>query len=222
MRCNSVLKSQRGFSLMEVMAAAMVLSIFIAGIGAIWVTGDRRVDDLVLRQKAVFVANMEMERLTTLYDTTSFGVLAPVTTTGYTEVSAFPATRLTYPAPVTPYSGGGSSDFTVTTANAFTTGDSFKLYVAANLLPALNRNYLWLDQSQGVMARVSWSATNVSPNPCTGSDGCGCLSYSGLLGGSCQKIVLYLEYPFRLVSGTPTAGANLQTLTLATIVGRRT
>lgn len=222
MRCNSHLKSQRGFSLMEVMAAAMILSIFIAGIGAVWVTGDRRVDALMLRQKAVFVANMEMERLTTLYDTTSFGVLAPVSTTGYTEVSAFPATRLTYPAPVTPYSGAGGTDFTVTTASAFTSGDSFQVYVASNILTSLNRNYLWLDKNQGVMARVSWTASNITPNPCTGTDGCGCLSYSGLLGGSCQKIVLYLEYPFRLVAGVPTAGSSLQTVTLATIVGRRT
>lgn len=222
MRCNSLLKSQRGFSLMEVMAAAMVLSIFIAGIGAIWVTGDRRVDALVLRQRAVFLANAEMERLTTLYDTTSFGASAPVTTTGYTEVAAFPATRLTYPAPVTPYSGGPGSDFTVTTASGFVSGDSFQVYVASDLFSSLNRNYLWLDKNQGVMARVSWSASNITPNPCTRTDGCGCLSYSGSSGGSCQKIVLYLEYPFRLVSDTPTAGANLQTVTLASIVGRRT
>ena len=50
----------------------MILSIFIVAIGACWITADRRVNDLVLRQKAIFVANGEMERLTTLYDTTSF------------------------------------------------------------------------------------------------------------------------------------------------------
>jgi len=43
-----------------------------------------------------------------------------------------------------------------------------------------------------------------------------------LLAGNCQKLVLYLEYPYRLVSGNPVAASPLQTLTLSTIVGRHT
>ena len=38
--------NQRGFSLIEVMSAAMVLSIFITAIGAIWISADRRVNEL--------------------------------------------------------------------------------------------------------------------------------------------------------------------------------
>ena len=55
-----------------------------------------------------------------------------------------------------------------------------------------------------------------------GGDGCGCLSYVGLLSGSCQRLDLYLEYPYRLVGGSPAAGSNLQTVILSTIVGRHT
>ena len=44
----------------------------------------------------------------------------------------------------------------------------------------------------------------------------------GLLPGSCQKLDLYVEYPYRLVSGNPVAASPLQTLTLSTIVGRHT
>jgi hypothetical protein len=41
-----------------------------------------------------------------------------------------------------------------------------------------------------------------------------------LLAGNCQKLILYLEYPYRLVSGNPVAASTLQTISLTTIVGR--
>lgn len=223
MRSNRHLHGQRGFTLIEAMSAAMVLSIFIVAVGACWVVSDRRINDLMLRQQAVFAANAEMERLTVLYDTTSFGVLGPTATTGYDGPSYLPANRLTYPTSATPYSGGPASEFIVTTAANFQSGDTFQVFVNSQLVPALNRAYLWLDQGQGVMARVSWKATNITPAACVvGGDGCWCLGYIGTLGlgGNCQRIDLYLEYPYRLVSGSPTAGAPLQTVVLSSIVGR--
>jgi prepilin-type N-terminal cleavage/methylation domain-containing protein len=213
---------QHGFSLIEVMTASMILSIFIVAIGACWITADRRVDDLVLRQKAIFAANGEMERLTTLYDTTSFGLLGPVSTTGYDGPAYLPANRMIYPNSLSGYSGGPASDFTTTSTATFQ-GDPFAVYITSQLLPALNRSYLWVDQGEGVMARVSWKATSLSPASCVvGGDGCGCLSYLGLLSGSCQRIDLFLEYPYRMVAGAPVAGTTLQTVILSTIVGRHT
>jgi prepilin-type N-terminal cleavage/methylation domain-containing protein len=216
------LKNQRGFSLIEVMAAAMVLSIFITALGAIWVSADRRVNDLVMRQKATFVANMEMERLTTLYGTTAFGSLGPVSTTGYTETAAFPSTRLIYPTSLSPLYIPGPQDYTTTSSNTFVSGDSFEVYVANNFLSSLNRSYVWIDQASGVMGRISWTTSKISPNPCIGLDSCNCLDPTGLLPGNCQKLVLYLEYPYRLVSGNPVAASTLQTISLSTIVGRHT
>ena len=213
---------QHGFSLIEVMTASMILSIFIVAIGACWVTADRRVNDLVLRQKAIFAANGEMERLTTLYDTTSFGLLGPVSTTGYDGPAYLPTSRLIYPNALGGYTGGGA-DFTTTSTATFQSGDTFQVYIDSQLLPALSRSYLWVDQGQGVMARVSWKATNITPSArVVGGDGCGCLSYAGILSGSCQRIDLFLEYPYRLVFGSAVAGSTLQTVILSTIVGRHT
>jgi len=220
---NSASHRQHGFSLIEVMTASMILSIFILAIGACWITADRRVNDLVLRQKAIFAANSEMERLTTLYDTTSFGLLGPVSTTGYDGPAFLPANRLIYPNALSGYTGGATSDFITSSAATFQSGDAFQVYINSQLLPSMNRSYLWMDQAQGVMARLSWIATNISPAAClVGGDGCGCLSYIGLLSASCQRIDLFLEYPYRMVSGSPVAGSALQTVVLSTIVGRHT
>jgi prepilin-type N-terminal cleavage/methylation domain-containing protein len=213
---------QRGFSLIEVMSAAMVLSIFITAIGAIWITADRRINELVTRQKAIFAANMEMERITTLYDTTAFGSTGPVSSTGYTETPAFPSTRLIYPTTLSPIYIPGGQDYTTTSTGTFASTDSFEVLVSNNLVPSLNRSYVWIDKAQGVMGRVSWSTSGITPSPCIGLDSCSCLDPTGLLSAQCQKLVLYLEYPYRLVSSNPVPGSNLRTLTLATIVGRHT
>jgi prepilin-type N-terminal cleavage/methylation domain-containing protein len=214
--------NQRGFSLIEVLSAAMVLSIFITAIGAIWISSDRRVNELLIREIAIFVANMEMERITTLYDTTLFGSTGPVTTTGYTETPVFPSTRLIYPTTLSPIYIPGGQDYTTTSTSTFTSGDNFGVLISNNLLSSLNRSYIWIDKTQGVMGRISWTASGISANPCAGLDGCNCLDSTGLLSTQCQKLVLYLEYPYRLVSGNPVVGSNLRTLTLATVVGRHT
>jgi prepilin-type N-terminal cleavage/methylation domain-containing protein len=214
--------SQRGFTLIEVMSAAMILSILVLGIGSAWVVADRDVTHLMNRQKAIFAADTEMERLTALYATTSFGFLGPATTTGYTETPTFPSTRLAYPNGLTPYLTG-DNDYTTSSATGFQTGSPFQVWVNTNLLSSLNRNYVWLDQAHNVMARLSWTVTNITPSSCVvGGDRCACLNYLGFLGGSCQMLVLYLEYPYRLTAGAPVSDSNLQTISLATIVGRHT
>lgn len=222
MRCPSK-TGQAGFSLIEVLAASMVLSIFITALGASWLAADRSINALVLRQKAIFIASSEMERLTTLYDTTNFGGSGPVLTTGYTETSYLPLTRFVYPTPLTPYSGGPASDFTTTSTSAFQTGSPFQVLINSQLLPVMNRSFVWIDQAQGVMARLSWTTTAITPASCVvGGDGCGCLAPSGVGSAQCQRLDVYLEYPYRLTSGTPTAGSNLKTIVLSTFVGRHT
>jgi prepilin-type N-terminal cleavage/methylation domain-containing protein len=214
--------SQRGFTLIEVMSAAMILSILVLGIGSAWVVADRDVTHLMNRQKAIFAADAEMERLTALYATTSFGLFGATSTTGYTETPTFPSTRLAYPNGLAPYSAG-NNDYTTSSASSFQTGSPFQVWVNTNLFSSLNRNYIWIDQSHNVMARLSWTVTNITPSACVvGSDGCACLNYFGILGGSCQKLFLYLEYPYRLTGGAPVADSSLQTISLATIVGRHT
>jgi len=222
MRCSDRLKGQRGFTLMEVMTAALILSALVVSIGSGWVVADRETSNLITRQKAIFVADAEMERLTTLYGTTSFAALGPVSTTGYTETAAFPSTRLIYPTTLSPLYLTSTQDYTTTSANSFKTGSVFQVWINSNLLSSLNRAYVWVDQDHNVMGRISWTTTNISASPCTGLDTCSCLDPTGSMAGSCQKLVLYLEYPYRLVSGNPVAASTLQTLTLSTIVGRHT
>lgn len=222
MRCSDRIKRQRGFTLIEVMTASMILSALIIAIGSGWVVADRETSGLITRQKAIFIADAEMERLTTLYGTTSFGSSGPVSTTGYTETAAFPSTRLIYPTSLSSYLSG-SQDYTVNAVSSFTnTGSDFQVWINSSFISSLNRAYVWVDYDHNIVGRISWTTSNITPNPCTGTDGCGCMNYSGLFSGTCQKLTLYLEYPFRVVSGNPVADANLQTLTLSTIVGRHT
>src|SRR5436190_22144616 len=99
--------SQRGFSLIEVMFASMILSIFVLGIGGFWYQASSHTTELVLREKAILALSGELERVTALYVYTGFGAdltNGPVTTTGYTDgLSALPTTRLIYPSSVASY-----------------------------------------------------------------------------------------------------------------------
>ncbi len=223
MRCsdNSRLKRQRGFTMIEVMTAAMILSGMVIGIGSGWVVADREVTHLITKQKAIFMANAEMERLTTLYGTTSFGSSGPASTTGYTETAAFPSTRLIYPTDLSAYLSGGQ-DYTVNTVGTFTNaGSDFQVWVQSNTPSSLNRAYVWIDQDHNIMGRISWTTSNITPSACTvGGDGCPCLAPSGVGSANCKMLTFYMEYPYHMVSNSPVAESNLRTITLSTIVGR--
>jgi prepilin-type N-terminal cleavage/methylation domain-containing protein len=215
-------RSQGGFTLIEVMTASVILAIFILGLGTSWVVADRRVDKLVNREKAIFVANAEMERLTALYGNTTFGSAGAVTTTAYDGPAYLPATRLIYPSALSLYVGG-PNDYTTTSAATFQTGSEFQVWINSQLFPSANRSFVWINRSENVMARLSWAVTNVTPAQCVvGSDSCGCLNYLGILSGVCQRLDLFLEYPYRLTAGAAVANSNLQTVTLSSIVGRHT
>lgn len=221
MRCSDRVKNQRGFSLMEVMTASLILSALIVGVGSGWVVADRETTNLITRQKAIFVADAEMERLTALYNTTGFSGGAAVSTTGYNETATFPSTRLIYPDSMWPYMTG-SNDYTTTSVNSFKAKSSFLVLINNNLLSSMNRAYVWVDQDHNVMGRISWTISNISPS-CSDSDSCLCYGgLLGLLGTNCVKLVFYMEYPYRLVSGNAVADSHLQTLTLTTIVGQHT
>lgn len=215
MRCSDRVKTQRGFTLMEVMTAALILSGLIVAIGGGWVVADREAAALVTRQKAIFIANAEMERLTMLYGTTGFGNGGAATTTGYTETAAFPSTRLIYPNGLGSWLTA-SSDFTVGNITYFTNaGSDFQVWVNSNFTPSLNRAYLWVDYDHNIAGRISWTTSAISPS-CSDSDGCPCY------GGNCYRLTLYLEYPYRVSTGSAVADGTLQTVTLSTIVGQHT
>jgi prepilin-type N-terminal cleavage/methylation domain-containing protein len=219
---NRRLHAQRGFTFIEVMTASIVLAIFILGLGTSWIVADRRVDKLGNRQKAIFVANGEMARLTALYNRTTFGAAGAVTTTAYDGPAYLPATRLIYPTALSAYVGG-PNEYITTSAATFQSGSEFQVWINSQVAPSANRSFVWINHSENVMARMSWVVTNITPVQCkVGSDTCGCLNFNGALTGVCQRLDLYLEYPYRLTAGAPVAGSPLQTVTLSSIVGRQT
>ena len=216
---------QRGFSLLEVMFASTILSVIILGVGGFWYAANSHVADLVLKQKAIFVLSAEVERLTALYVFTSFAAdptNGPVTTTAYDGLAAIPATRLVYPNDVTSFMGGGSN-FITTSANTFSTGSEFLVWDKADILVPLNRTYVWIDKDRNLVGRLSWVATDIVVPSCIQNADCSCQRYDNLSlnGGRCQSLDVYLEYPYRFAaSGTVTAPAQLQTISIKTIAGR--
>jgi prepilin-type N-terminal cleavage/methylation domain-containing protein len=216
-----------GFTLVEVLVASGVLSVLVLCTVHLWAVCGRMAGDLLLRQKAVFVLDGEMERLAALYATTAFGALTLPQPTLDTSLNNIPnsAVRSTYPVgnPLTP--------FVTAAAGTFASADT---YVWAPGLGAAARDYVWLDRGRAAMARISWIACPISattlPDCWGGTAGKGkvpngaynCYPASGLaVAGTCQLLTLVLDYPYWLQNGAAVAGPTVTTLTLNTVVGRR-
>ena len=223
------------------MVAGTVLSVVALGLVNAWTVMDRMSFDTLLRQKAVFILNAEMERLTTLFAYTNFGESAASRpeTTGYPEVPNLSggSTRRIYATT------SASVDFEVTAAADFAASDD-PVWVVGTGTAA--RNYVWLDRGRNLAARISWTECDVSattaatcwdgkpakktsPSAPGSSAAYSCLDFGGgnkdgsSGGDRCRLIQLVLEYSFRVQGTTtaPVAAGGNRTLTLSTVVGRR-
>lgn len=86
---------QSGMTLVEVMVAMVLTAILLVGMNALWVNITKEVDALVLRQKAIFRLNGEMERLVGLYEAGNIpGTTIPVPVSNYD--TAGPSNRADY------------------------------------------------------------------------------------------------------------------------------
>jgi len=221
----------RGFTLVEVMAATAVLGVLVLCLANAWAVFDRISFGLLLRQKAVFVLNGEMERLALLYGTTGFGAGTLPQATGYAALPNVPnsATRLAYGTNST------AAGFATNSVSGLASADSTVWVYGSG---AAARNFVWLDRGRNLLAQVSWVPCAVSASTvqtCWGAGGKApssskgqanpyvCFAFSGSSdGGTCLLVTLALDYPFQLAGGTPVLMANqATTLTLSTIVGRR-
>lgn len=223
------LEDDQGFTLVEVIVAGAMLSVLVLCLIQTWAVCNRLSFDLLLRQKAVFVLGGEMERLASLYNTTTFGALPPASSGGYPSLANIPnsATRSIYPTRSLPF---------VTSASAtFLTDDT---YVWSSGSPG-TRNFVWLDRDRGVLARLSWIGCAVSASTVSNTaqacwtragkvpkspPGTPFACYNGLVAKACQLLTLVLDYPYRLQDDTPVQDPQspaLRTMTLNTIVGRR-
>lgn len=212
---------EQGYLLVEVLAAMTILSILVLGLANLWsVMGGLSFSQL-LRQKAVFALNGEMERLNWLYTTSSFGAGTRLATSGYPTLAnvAGSGSRLVYDTTST------NASFVVTSSASLQASNSavWETGTGAN-----TRNYVWLDQDRGILAQLSWSELPMSQcgnaggnatSPCT----CYAFSGSGNVNGNCLQLLLVLNYPFTIQGGVAgqMPGQTLKTLTLRTIVGRR-
>lgn len=225
---------EHGYTLIEVVVAMAILSILVLGLANLWsVLGGLSFSQL-LRQKAVFALNGEMERLNWLYTTSAFGAGIRLATSGYPTIANVPGSgsRLVYDVAST------NAGFLVTSSASMQASNSA---VWETGIIALNtRNYVWLDQDRGILAQLSWEEQPLSlcgnagggtNLPCTCYPFLPILPVINLLGiltigtgiGNCVQILLVLDYPFTIQGGVATQmpGQTLKTLTLRTIVGRR-
>lgn len=223
MRCSPDTRRNAGFTLIEVMAAGMILSVLALGLSNLWAVVGERSIDATLRQKAVLVLNGEMERLAALYNLTGFGASTAADTSGYGADAAFADDRVIYRASANSFMAGAGDAFVADRATFLAGPDALVLLEDATG-DAADRNYVWIDRPRGILGRLSWAETDIDDADCSGGGAGSCLCYdwSGGAGGvACREIALYLEYPFRL-TGTAVAEAadRTEALPLKTIVGR--
>lgn len=223
--------AQAGVTLIEVMIGMLLIGLLVVGVNGLWAIVGRSFEDAWLRQKAVFRINGEMERLSSLY-ITGTGPSQTETVNDYATTGA--------PARVGSYIGstvtgtrriyGRNQGGTVLMTDDPAVFETALLADGSNLNTVYrriyyydpgttptddDRNFVWLDRENSVVAQVSWE---VLPLQNTGNGGTNaCYDDS-----PCRLLTLYLDYPFRYSPGNPRGDMGpVETITLQTIVGQR-
>ncbi|MGI4795185.1 MAG: type IV pilus modification PilV family protein [Janthinobacterium lividum] len=228
---------EAGFTLVEVLAAFAILACLGLCIINLWAVCNQTTFELLQRQKAVLVLNGEMERLAALYENTPFGGSPITSTSGYPLLTNVPGsdTRLTYAANSIGF-GSRVIPFAYSSTSAFSAGPDTGVWIGGGS-PA--QDFVWIDHGRNLMGRLSWATCPVSSNSQT-SNLCwttpaggkappyvasACMLFaSPAASGStpCLLVTMILDYPYRLTNGAAVqAATTLSTLTLSTIVGRR-
>ncbi len=205
---------QSGMTLIEVMITIVVLSILVLGISGLWanVTGDFLA--LTTRQKAIFVLNGEMARLSALFRFNQYNFSITDNSGDYTDIG--PVRRNIFPRD----DSDVVDNIVVTSANStFNCGDN---NCAGNVLRMENavrgqpRNYVWIDLSRNIVGELSWRLLDLFLfDP----------SAENCFGTPCRELTVYLRFPLRYINDTtppePPEFGRVETLSLITIVGQR-
>ena len=213
---------QSGMTLIEIMITLVVLSILVLGISGLWanVTGDFLA--LTTRQKAIFVLNGEMARLSAFFRFNQYNFSFNANnSSNYKDIG--PERRDIFP-PVGSDTGAFNNIVLTAGNGAFNCGDS---NCAGNVLHFKNavdgepRNYVWIDQARKIVGELSWRLSGEGPKECSSTSTFGAVSSNA----ECKEIIIYLRFPLRYVNDTtppkPTEFGRVETLILTTIVGRR-
>jgi prepilin-type N-terminal cleavage/methylation domain-containing protein len=207
---------QSGMTLIEIMITIVVLSILVLGISGLWanVTGDFIA--LTIRQKAIFVLNGEMARLSALF-TSGDHTFVEGNSRNYTDSG--PTIRDVFPESQT---GSTTVDEIVVTSaqGSFSCGDNScagSVLHINNPLSGGQRNYVWIDQARNIVGELSWrfrddnTVMPVNANKC--------------FEPPCRELTVYLRFPLRYKNDTTTPQSpefgRPETLSLITIVGQR-
>lgn len=206
-------RGQAGLTVVEVLVAIVLTSLLMLGMHALWQASFRQLDELTLRQKAVFRVSAEMERLAAGYwtdgliasgtveaeDSGQYDTIAAALDTSFSFLGT-PADRLVWP---------DSSVTSLSAATLTAADDADRILRYGEILHYLDggqpRNLVWLDFDRNLLARLSWTLGGTF-------DDC----------ANCQELTLFLDYPFRFGSTTDplraVEGYPLETVTLKTIV----
>lgn len=242
MRCTPRLNRQRGFTLIEAMSAGVVLSILSLGLMGVWSVAGANVQSLVIREKAIWTLNGQMERLAALYTYTDFAAFGMADSTGYGYGAAFSDTRKVYGAsadtamadenlaPAARDIAGQANGFVQELAADFDTAEGHPVVLTDSLTVA-RRNYVWIDRDRDIVGRLSWEESDLVIDACdannapSGANPCLCFDFDKGAGGArCREIMLSLEFPIRWDRAADQAVAlpgQTEVLSLRTIVGRR-
>jgi prepilin-type N-terminal cleavage/methylation domain-containing protein len=220
---------QQGLTLIEVLITLVLLSILVVGLTGLWSNVSEHFLSLTIRQKAVFVLNGEMARLSALYRFANFRG-----DTQETDNSDSPPAqqyinlgvdREIYP--LTSASAAVVGDIVTQDGPTFACGDSdcaaLILYDSNGPDTDDDRNYVWIDQARNITGRLSWEAKQEAGNCSDGTIAGAGDSPEGT--EPCEVLTVYLEFPFRFVDGTipdaPAGFGKIHQMSLMTIVGRR-
>jgi|TARA_B100000315_G_C14499667_1_gene551713 prepilin-type N-terminal cleavage/methylation domain-containing protein len=204
--------SHNGFTLIEVLVAAVLTSIMMVGLSTLWTVVAKQFFDLTTRQKAIFVLNGEMERLAVLFYWNPRTDIATASN-GYADYGGYSdPNRWMYRADQAQLNSFVTADG-ATFEPGPNSAPNFRLYFHdSNGIPGTeDRNYVWVDHERNITGRLSWQDTAFGNADC-------------YLTTECRVVTLYLEYPFRYESDSvPSAQTMgpLRQLSLKTIVGRR-
>ena len=235
---------RRGMTLIEVMVGAVLTAILVTGLTSLWVSVDNGFNYLTVRQKAIFVLNGEMERLTALYRYTDFSDTVAVNYPSGEDEFADQANnaRTIYGNPndgllvdTIVETDGTTTGFDCLTANnVIDTTCAGDVFFDDQVNNSLDRNFVWIDQARNIVGKLSWELDDIGVNDPGGVGGTTDLFNGNYAGGTCfsrgavadcQLLTLYLQFPYRYFNASTPDGkagfGKLETLTLMTVVAAR-
>ena len=224
---------QLGFTLIEVLIGTVLIAILVLGLSGLWTTVNNQFLFLTIKQKAIFVLNGEMERLSALYRFTNFAnnnfAFHQVTYNNATDGDDFAEASNPTQAAVSQrlvYSSNSNQQpdnfdkMAVTTDSLFDcpinnednpATTQFNADCAGRVLVDENspstsddRNYVWIDQQRRITARLSWRIRDISLN--NNFPNADQLCWDNGVGSKCQELTLYLHFPYRYLKAVEPDG----------------